>query len=329
MEIRVTGLLPGLLIVAVAAIGAYLAHALLPAVHPTTWAVVLGVVTVNAGLVRPSFAAGLRFASRVLLRIAVALLGLSLSLTTLAQVGWSVLAVVLATVIVAFGGTLLITRWLRCTPATGLLTATGVAICGASAIAAMEPFAKGKREDTAVAVAIVTLCGSIAILVLPVLAHPLGLNDPVQFGQWVGASVHDVGQTVAAASMVPGALSAAVVVKLTRVLLLAPLVLGVGFAMRTRRSGAQESQPKPPLVPLFVGMFVAAVLARTLLPIPDVVLGAAAQVQGGLLTAAMFALGTGIRWQLIRVAGLRSIAAGLLAWLLVAAVAYAGVTMVG
>ena len=75
-----------------------------------------------------------------------------------------------------------------------LLVATGFAICGASAVAAMKDVADGDDDDTAVAVALVTLCGSIAIFVLPALRGPLGL-DVSAFGTWAGASVHDVGQT--------------------------------------------------------------------------------------------------------------------------------------
>lgn len=129
------------------------------------------------------------------------------------------------------------TRWLGrrlgVPPARALLVATGFSICGASAVAAMEPVADGDEQDTGIAIALVTLCGSLAILLLPALRGPLGL-DPTAFGSWVGASVHDVGQTVATADRVPGALTAAVVVKLSRVVLLAPLVTGVSLA-RNRR----------------------------------------------------------------------------------------------
>ncbi|KOG86582.1 membrane protein, partial [Streptomyces varsoviensis] len=109
---------------------------------------------------------------------------------------------------------------------------TGYSICGASAIGAVSEVTGSDEEDVATSVALVTLCGTLAIAVLPLLHHPLGL-DGTQFGRWVGASVHDVGQVVATAQTAgPAALGEAVLVKLMRVALLAPLVAAVALAVR-------------------------------------------------------------------------------------------------
>ena len=125
--------------------------------------------------------------------------------------------------------------------ARSLLIGTGFAICGASAIAAMEDTAGADEEDVAVGIAMVTLFGTVAMVLLPLLAGPLGLSD-VQFGIWAGASIHEVGQVVAAAGAGGAAVVAiAVVVKLTRVLLLAPVVATVSVrqaAGRVRRPAA-------------------------------------------------------------------------------------------
>ena len=190
----------------------------------------------------------------------------------------------------------------------------------------MEEVAGGDDDDTGVAVALVTLCGSLAILLLPVLRVPLGL-DPVAFGSWVGASVHDVGQTVATANRVPGALTSAVVVKLSRVVLLAPLVAGVGLARR--RAAPSGTGRRPPLMPLFVAGFLGAIaLASTgLLPAP--VLNATKTLQGVLLAAALVGLGTGIHLPTLRRTGGRALLLGLLSWVLVASVAYLGVQLLG
>jgi uncharacterized membrane protein YadS len=137
--------------------------------------------------------------------------------------------------------------------------------------------------------------------------------------------VHDVGQTVATAARVPGALTAAVVVKLTRVVLLAPLVAGAAL-VRTRRRGTPAiSGRRPPVVPLFVAGFLAAIAVASSGLLPRAVLSVAHGVQEVLLTAALVGLGTGISLPTLRRTGGRALALGLLAWLLVAAVAYAGV----
>lgn len=322
---------PGLAIAIVGAALGYLVHWLIPGIHQGSAAVALGAIAVNLGILPSRLDAGITFAAKKLLRIAVVLLGFSLSLTQVGELGISGLLVVLVTVAVAFGGTLLLARVLRVRRATGLLVATGFSICGASAIAAMEPVAKGRKDDTAVSIALVTLCGSLAIVVLPLLQGPLGLSDATMFGQWVGASVHDVGQTVATANVVPGALQTAVVVKLTRVILLAPMVVLVGLAVRNRlsRANAEADAPgkRPPLIPLFVAAFIVAIVLNSVIDIPGGVLDVLHRAQEILLTIALFALGTGIEWKVMRRAGGRPLLLGLLSWILVAGVAYAGVVI--
>ncbi|WP_370448720.1 YeiH family protein [Cryobacterium sp. TMT1-3] len=97
-----------------------------------------------------------------------------------------------------------------------LLIATGFSICGASAIGAMSGVVKARDDETATPIALVTLCGTLAIAVLPLLWHPLGLSA-LQFGHWVGAGVHDVDQVVAIAQIAGSTvLAVALVVKLPR-----------------------------------------------------------------------------------------------------------------
>ncbi|SDD65207.1 YeiH family protein [Auraticoccus monumenti] len=328
---RTPAVLPGLVAVAAATAVAFGVAHLVPAVHPATVAVVLGALAANLGLHRPVLHAGTHVASHRLLRIAVVLLGLQLGLPQLVDLGLGGLAVVVATVAVTFVGTRLLGRALRVPRARALLVATGFSICGASAVAAMSDVADGDEDDTAVAIALVTLCGSLAIVVLPLLRGPLGL-DPADFGRWVGASVHDVGQSVATANQVPGALTTAVVVKLSRVVLLAPLVAGVGLAARRRARQVTSGGPvpgsrRPPVVPLFVVGFLAAIAVASTHLVPSAVLAGAQQVQEVLLTAALVGLGTGIHVSTLRRTGGRALLLGLGSWVLVAGTAYLGVRL--
>lgn len=318
---------PGLAVVAVATALAFLAAAVVPGMNSSTAAVILGALLTNLGLHRPALRAGTHLAGHRLLRIAVVLLGLQLALPQLVHLGATGLAVVLVTVAATFTGTRLLGRLLGVSPGRSLLVATGFSICGASAVAAMEPVAGGRKEDTGIAVALVTLCGSLAIVVLPLLRVPLGL-DVTAFGSWVGASVHDVGQTVATANRVPGALTTAVVVKLTRVVLLAPLVIGVSLARRGGRGGDSGTSGIVP-VPLFVLGFLAAVALRSSGVLPGAVLHGGTIVREVLLAAALVGLGTGIHLPALWRTGGRSLVLGLTSWVLVAAVAYGGVRLAG
>lgn len=319
-------MVPGLCLVAAGTAAAYAVSHFLPALNPSTVAVVLGAAVTNARLHHPALRPGTALAGKRLLRIAVVLLGLQLSLPELARLGVRGLTVVAVTVAVTFTGTRLLGRRLGVSAPRSLLIATGFSICGASAVAAMEPVAGGDEEDTGVAVALVTLCGSLAIVILPLLRVPLGL-DVTAFGSWVGASVHDVGQTVATAQRVPGALTTAVVVKLTRVVLLAPLVAVVGIAARRTPAAVPEGGRRPPPVPLFVAGFLVSVALTSTGVLPHPLLAAAKWVQSVLLVAALFGLGTGISGPALLRTGRRSLVLGLTSWLLVAGVAYAGVRL--
>lgn len=290
-------LLPGLLVTAVGVGVASLLHNLVGQIGVLTWAVLLGAVVANLNLLGGGTEPGLAVASKRLLRVGVVLLGFSLSFVSIAALGVPVIGLVVATLVT----TLLATTWLGLRMGLGrprsLLIATGFAICGASAIAAMEETAEADEDDVATAVAMVTICGSVAMIAVPLLQFPFGLSDQ-QLGVWAGASVHEVGQVVAAAGPAgTAAVATAVVVKLTRVLLLAPVVTAVSIIRRrsaATRSGGRAGK-RPPMVPLFVVGFLACVVARSLDVVPDAALDAISQVQTGALAAAMFGLGTGVR----------------------------------
>ncbi len=238
---------PGLLLAALGVAAALGVHALVPAVPELTAAVVLGMVAAHLpglrpvvrGIARP----GLSTAGKRLMRLGIVLLGLKLSLDDVLGLGWATVAMVLAVVAATFAGTLWMGRRLGLPGDQPLLVATGYSICGASAIGAVSQAAGSEEEDVAASVALVTLCGTLAIAVLPLLQHPLGLGE-LEFGRWVGASVHDVGQVVATAQTGgAGALREAVLVKLMRVVLLAPLVAGVAVVVRRNLRAARVAVP--------------------------------------------------------------------------------------
>ena len=259
---------------------------------------------------------GLAFASRVLLRVGIVLLGLKLSLVDIAGLGWLTLVAVVALVVITFVATWLVGRAAGLPGQQPLLVAAGFAICGASAIGAMAAVTKARDDETATPVALVTLCGTIAIALLPLLAVPLGLQGH-QFGIWVGASVHDVGQVVATAQIGgAAALAVAIVVKLSRVVLLAPLVAIVGLAQ------PHTDGRRPPLVPLFVLGFVAAMVLRTLVALPEVVLVSADVIQTILLGLALVGLGSAIRVRSLARTGGRAALVGLFSWAMIGTLGY-------
>ncbi|TFB81055.1 putative sulfate exporter family transporter [Cryobacterium flavum] len=356
--------LRGVLVAALAALAAWGVHAAVPAVPLLTMAVVLGIVVGQIPAARPvlagALAPGLAVAAKPFMQLGIVLLGLKLSLVDIAALGWVTIVTTVAIVLLTFAGTLGLGRWFGLPGRQPLLIATGFSICGASAIGAMSGVVKAKDEETATPIALVTLCGTLAIAVLPLLWHPLGLSS-LQFGHWVGAGVHDVGQVVATAQIAgSGALAVALVVKLTRVLMLAPVVAVASIVERHRlatleadaaapaasdvsRSAAgdptagdaavsepatRSNRPKPPpIVPLFVAGFIVAMLIRTFAPLPDQVLEVADLVQTALLAMALFALGAAVNLSTLLRTGSRALAVGLLSWTLIAALAFGAVQL--
>lgn len=340
-------LLPGLAVAAIAVASAWLIHLAVPVIPFLTAAVILGILSANLpgistaveGILQP----GLTLSAKRFMRLGIVLLGLKLSLVDVAELGWKTLGIVVAIVVLTFAGTLILGKALRLPGDQPILLAAGFSICGASAIGAMGGVTRADHRAMVVPIALVTLCGTLAIAALPALKGPLGL-DTVTFGYWVGASVHDVGQVVATAQTAgPTALAAALIIKLTRVLLLAPMVTGASLVDRYRRrrianaprdrvtSTKAVAAPViklPPLIPLFVAGFMLMIVVRTLGLLPSSALEAAGIVQDLLLAAALFGLGASVRLRsMLRTSG-RAIVAAMLSWALIAVLAFVGVQLI-
>lgn len=347
-RVRTVPLVPGLAAALAAVAVALAVHSLVPVLPAMTIAVVLGIAAVNlpgtSVLCDGPLRAGLNFAGKHLMRVGIVFLGLKLSLGDIASLGWVTVALVVGVVLLSFAGTYALGRLFRLDGDLPLLIATGFSICGASAIGAMAAVKGTKHSDTVLPVALVTLCGTLAIGVLPLLMNPLGL-DALQFGQWVGAGVHDVGQVVATAQTAGTvALSAAIVIKLTRVVLLAPIVGVVGGLERrrhVRRAQAADApagplgtdsagKPRfPPVVPLFVAGFLAMIVLRTTGWLPAGVVGAGSVAQDIALGAALFGLGASVRVGQLFKTGVRATMMALCAWALIAALAFGAVHLMG
>lgn len=336
---RKEGVVPGLALAAIGVAAAFGVNASVPAVPVLTAAVALGVVVAHlpgvAPLVRGVARPGLSMAGKRLMRLGIVLLGLRLSLGDVAGLGWQALVMVVGVVLVTFFGTQWLGRGIGLSNGLSLLVATGYSICGASAIGAVSGVLgkdKGDKQheaEVASSVALVTLCGTLAIAVLPLFKAPLGL-DATEFGRWVGAGVHDVGQVVATAQTAgPQALTEGVLVKLIRVAMLAPLVAGVALSRRKNAGHPVDGDGhRPALLPLFVVGFLAMVVLRSTGLLGSGVLDAAHTVQELLLAAALFGLGSAVHLPaLARSGGLRMTLLGLGSWLVVAAAAYAGVML--
>lgn len=315
---------PGLLVVAIGTALAVGFNARLPAVSVLTVAVVLGVLV--GGFLPIGTRDGLRWATRRFLRIGVVLLGLQLSLGQVFGLGLGTVAAAVVTVVVAFFGTLALGRLVGVSRGLALMVATGSSICGASAIAAMNTVVETDEADVATGISLVTLYGSAAIALVPLVGGALGMSG-THLGAWAGLSVHEVAQVVAAASPAgAAAVAVAVVVKLTRVLLLAPMVAGASLLQRRRRAATGA---RPPILPLFVAGFLAMALVRSSGALPPGLVAIAQTPTTVLFAAALFGLGTDVRIGVLLRTGRRGLVLGALASTLVALTGLTAVAVTG
>ncbi|BAN23284.1 uncharacterized protein family UPF0324 [Caballeronia insecticola] len=274
-----------------------------------------------------SWAAGVNFSARKLLRIAVAFFGLRVSLQEIAQVGLSGFTVSVLVVV----STLVIGTWagmklMKLDRDTALLTAAGSAICGAAAVLAFESTLQSKPHKSAMAVGSVVLFGTLSMFLYPLALNAGWLHlDTLGTGLFFGGTIHEVAQVVGAASNVsPEATHIATIVKMTRVMLLVPVLLVVGFwVSRSRQTGAEgaegAAQGKGKIaVPWFALGFLALVVVNSLHVLPDTATTTINTLDTFALTMAMTALGMETRIAQIREAGPRALATGaiLYAWLI-------------
>ncbi len=305
---------PGLTVAALLAIIATGIGTVWPALGGPVAALVLGALA-GPALHRLSPATGVRcvrgldVAAKHVLQVALVVLGLGLPFTEVVRVAGDTLPVMLGTLLLALAGAWLLGRGMRLHPETGLLIGAGTAICGASAIAALTSVIRPRPERVAYALGTIFACNLVAVLVYPTLGRLLGLSDTA-FGLWTGTAINDTSSVVAAAGTFGAAAGAyAVVVKLSRSLMIVPLCV----AVRLWRPAPDDGAPRPGLLrvfPLFVLGFLAASAVAAAGVVPAGAHPLVSAVSTFLISMALAAIGTTLDVGRIRAAGLRPLAFG-------------------
>lgn len=309
---NVSSILPGVGLTGGIAVVSYLLQGVPgpSALSPMILSILLGMALHNFVGTPAQAKAGIAFSLRWILRLGIILLGLQLTFAQVAEVG----AIGISIIIVALLGTFVFTvkagKLLGVDPKLSELIAAGTSICGASAVIATNTVTRGPDEDVAYAVACVTVFGSIAMFLYPMLAAPLHL-DPNAYGLWIGASIHEVAQVVGAGFQnCEEAGHFGMIAKLSRVMLLAPLVIGLGLIARSRLSkSGEQAQANPPL-PWFVFGFIALIAFNSFVSVPEQATSIAAMVTTFMLSMALAAMGLETDFSKLRAKGLRPLMLG-------------------
>ncbi|MCU7493877.1 MAG: putative sulfate exporter family transporter [Ignavibacteria bacterium] len=205
-----------------------------------------------------------------------------------------------------------ISRILKVDRKTSYLISAGTAICGGSAIAAVAPVIDAKHENTSVALGVVFILNSIALLVFPAVGHHFHLSEG-QFGLWSAIAIHDTSSVVGASAQYgKSALATATTIKLARALWIIPVALASGFAFR--------SNIKKVKIPYFIFAFFAAMILNTYLPFLSPLSGIIYQIAKRGLVVTLFLIGANLSRSTLKTVGIRPFVLGILLWLAVSSV---------
>lgn len=293
-----------------------------------TLAIMLGIVLGNSvyGRLAPTCGAGVAFSKQTLLRLGIILYGFRLTFQDIGQVGLAGIAIDALVLASTFGLAMLLgTKVFKLERNSAILIGAGSSICGAAAVMATEPVVKGRSEDVTVAVSTVVVFGTIAIFLYPVL-YQLNLGwqvlgtTPTAFGVYIGSTVHEVAQVVAAGKSIgQEAANAAVIAKMVRVMMLAPfLVILSAVLARGKAKAAGHDKAAKLAIPWFAFIFIGVVAFNSLGLLPAGTVAAITEFDTALLAMAMAALGLTTHMSAIRRAGIKPLLlAGLLfCWLI-------------
>lgn len=260
-------------------------------------ALLLGMLIQTSTSMHEVVKVGSSFIANKFLRLGIILIGFKLNLTILAQNGLKTLG--LAILVIAFTITViyfLATKMFKIEHPLALLSASGCGICGAAAILGLSPMVDSDEDDEVIAVAIVAILGTLFTLCLVFFRTITGITD-IQFGVWAGLSLHEIAHAVAAGnSGGTEALNMATIVKLSRVLMLAPYSLLLAYFLN--RGKSKDKNFKTP-IPWFMLGFIAASAIGTYVNFSDKTLSTLVNIGYVFLGMAMAALGSNVNFRVI------------------------------
>ena len=307
------GTLSGIFFVAIFAAAATYIADLAPVkalgLSPLVIGIVMGIFYANTlhNQTPQAWQSGITFSGKKILRFAIVLYGFRITFQQIAEVGMDGFLVSL----IMLTSTLILGSWVGTKifgmeRDTSILTASGAAVCGAAAVLATEPVLKAEEYKTAIAVSMVVLFGTISMFLYPVLyttiiEHSSGFLHMTarEFGIYVGGTIHEVAQVVAVPASVPGApeemANAAVIVKMTRVIMIAPMliVLGLYLAYTAKKEGGDTNSKMKLVIPWFAVYFIGVAGFNSLHLLPQNMVDIINEIDTFLLTMAMTALGMG------------------------------------
>ena len=251
-------------------------------------------------------------ASTYLLQISVVGLGFGMNLLDSVKAGSDGMLFTLFSVVSVMFIGIMMGKWLNIGKVPSYLIASGTAICGGSAIAAVGPIAKANESEMSVSLATIFVLNAVALFLFPVLGHWLNLTQH-QFGLWAAIAIHDTSSVVGAgATFGEEALKVATTVKLTRALWIIPLSVFTSFYFKSKGDKV--------VIPWFILFFILAMVINTYLNIPKAITRDIVSVSRQSLTLTLFFIGAGLSRSTIKSVGIKPLVLGVTLWVFIAIV---------
>lgn len=314
--------IPGIFIAVILAVPAWLIGKAVPIIGSPVLGMLFGMII--AFWKRPAvFDEGIKYTSKKLLQYAIILLGFEMNLFNVFKVGKQTLLLMIFTLSAAFLTAFLFGKLLKLDSNTKTLIGVGSAICGGSAIAATAPVIKAKDEEIARSISTIFLFNVIAAFLFPFLGHLLGMTDHT-FGLWAGTAVNDTSSVVAAGyAFSDSAGNLAVIVKLTRTLMIVPITLILAFITSKKSADKSSDYNFIKIFPWFVLGFIVASVIRTFLHVPTEITHFLSQSGKFIIVMAMTAIGLNTNIIKLIKNGLKPILLGFLCWTAISVVSLA------
>ncbi|MHB1088170.1 MAG: YeiH family protein [Acidimicrobiales bacterium] len=323
---RALALVPGLAMSVVLAVVATMAGNHFRVIGAPVFAIVGGMLISAFVSKKTTLHSGIAFSSKSVLKGSIIVLGTGLSFHEVIVTGVSSLPVLLGTLVVALASAWLLGRWLLIERDLTTLIGVGTAICGASAIAATDAVISASESDVSYAISTIFFFNVTAVLTFPALGHLMHLSSHA-FGLWSGTAVNDMSSVVAASSVYSkAAASFAVIVKLTRTLMIIPITIGLASLRARRSNGPARSGASPSklttlrkVFPVFIIWFLVAVFANSMNWIGAAWHADLSLLASFMISVALGAIGMSSKFAEIRRMGARPLLMGGALWILVSA----------
>lgn len=298
-------------------------------VGPLVFAILLGMLWNTFLPIKKEWEQGIAFSAKKLLRAGIILLGMRLNLSDITSAGWPAFLMAFGSVVIGIGAVYGMVRLLGADKMIGFLTACGTGICGAAAIIAVSSQVKAKPGHTAVSVANIAILGTIFTFAYSLFYPVLNLSEAA-YGAFAGGSLHEIANVVAAGDVGgAAALDMALVVKLTRVILLVLVAGGIGVFMAKRNHvEGQKFDVKSLPIPWFIFGFLAVSALYSTGIVPEAIAAKIVTLAYILMAMAMAGLGLDVKFEAFRRAGMKPFVAGLVGSLVLVVIAYVYVQMV-